>query len=554
MTESITTGELIARFLESCDVTTVFGVISIHNMPILDAIARRGKIRFVPARSEQGAANMADAHARVSGGIGVVISSTGTAAGNTCGSMVEALTAGTPLLHITGQIERDWLDRGWGFIHEARDQLAMMSAVSKRAWRVWSPETALGTLREAVRTARMAPSGPVAVEIPIDVQAAMVDCPVDGALDALRPAPVPRVPFDEAALERLAVALERARRPLLWLGGGARGATAEVAQLMALGFGVVTSVQGRGIVDERHPMSLGAYNLYPESEALYQSCDAMVVVGSQLRSNETLRYQLKLPRPLYRIDADASKDGRAYASDLFVCGDAALALGALAERLRTRMSIDPRFATDLAEARRGATVRIAAGLGPYQGLVDALTAAVAARPSTWVRDVTVSNSTWGNRAVLLSGPREGVHAMGGGIGMGIQMAVGAALAAPDRKTLCLSGDGGLMVNIGELATLVQEDVDVTLFVMNDKGYGVIRNIQDAQYGGRRHYVDLHTPQFATLAAALGLAYRRIDRADAFATQVQAAIDTRGPMLVEVDMTAIGPYASAFAGPPLKKTA
>ncbi len=545
-TESITAGELTARFLEAAGVDTVFGVISIHNMPILDAIAQRGKIRFVAARSEQGAANMADANARVRGGLGVVISSTGTAAGNTCGSMVEALTAGTPLLHITGQIERPWLDRGWGYIHEARDQLAMMSAVSKRAYRVWSADATLGILREATRTALSAPSGPVAVEIPIDVQQSTLACPRD-----LAPLPIASLPVDEASLDRLAEALSRARRPLLWLGGGARAAAREVAALVALGFGVVTSVQGRGIIDERHPMSLGAYNLYPEVEQFYGRCDAMLVIGSQLRSNETLRYALKLPRPLYRIDADASRDARSYPSDGFVTGDAALTLAGLASRLRGRMQIDPAFAADLATTRGAATARIEAMLGPYRGLVDALNRASAARPCLWVRDVTVSNSTWGNRAVMLRGPREGVHAMGGGIGMGIQMALGAALAAPERKTLCLSGDGGLMVNVGELATLVQEKADVTLFVMNDRGYGVIRNIQDAQYGGRRHYVDLHTPQFETFAAALGLGYRRISRSDEFDTVVGEAISQRGPLLVEVDMTAIGPYASAFAGPPLK---
>jgi acetolactate synthase-1/2/3 large subunit len=548
MSNSITTGELIARFLESCGVQTVFGVISIHNMPILDAIAQRGRIRFVPARSEQGAANMADANARVHGGIGVVISSTGTAAGNTCGSMVEALTAGTPLLHITGQIEREWLDRQWAFIHEARDQLDMMGAVSKRAWRVWSPETALGIFREAVRTACSAPSGPVAIEIPIDVQAASLPCPAD-----LSPLPVPPVPVDEAALDRLAGLLATKRRPLLWLGGGARGASTQVAELVAMGFGVVTSVQGRGIIDERHPMSLGAYNLYPESEAFYQRCDALVVVGSQLRSNETLRYALRLPRPLYRIDADASKAGRAYVSDEFITGDAALALEGLAQRLRGRMTIDADFAADLAATREAAGKRIAGGLGPYAGLVDAIDAAVARRPSLWVRDVTVSNSTWGNRAIRLAGPRDGVHALGGGIGMGIQMALGAALAAPDRKTLCLSGDGGLMVNIGELATLAQEHADVVIFLMNDRGYGVIRNIQDAQYGGRRHYVDLHTPDFEALAGSLGLGYRAIRSADRFAATVDEVLSLAGPILVEIDMNAIGPYAATFAGPPVKKS-
>jgi acetolactate synthase-1/2/3 large subunit len=110
-----------------------------------------------------------------------------------------------------------------------------------------------------------------------------------------------------------------------------------------------------------------------------------------------------------------------------------------------------------------------------------------------VRDVTVSNSTWGNRSLRIAGPRDGVHALGGGIGQGVQMAIGAALAAGNRKTLCLVGDGGLQVNIGELATLVQEKANVLVLLMNDRGYGVIRNIQDAQYGGRRYYADLHTP-------------------------------------------------------------
>ena len=173
-----TVGEIVARFLEQCGVQAAFGVISIHNMPILDAFGRRAAaaakegraapIRFVPARSEPGALNMADAYARVSGGLGVAVTSTGTAAGNACGAMVEALTAGTPVLHITGQIEVPYLDRDLAYIHEAPEQLDMLRAVSKAAFRVRSAETALGTLREAVRVAMTAPTGPVSVEIPID--------------------------------------------------------------------------------------------------------------------------------------------------------------------------------------------------------------------------------------------------------------------------------------------------------------------------------------------------------------------------------------------------
>jgi acetolactate synthase-1/2/3 large subunit len=169
-----------------------------------------------------------------------------------------------------------------------------------------------------------------------------------------------------------------------------------------------------------------------------------------------------------------------------------------------------------------------------------------------VRDVTVSNSTWGNRSLLIAGPRDGVHALGGGIGQGIQMAIGAALAAGERKTLCLVGDGGLQVNIGELATLVQEKANVVVMLMNDRGYGVIRNIQDAQYGGRRYYADLHTPDFERLAQSIALPYQRVTDLVGVDRVLRDAIGRSGPTLVEVDMVAIGPFANAFAGPPVKK--
>ena len=554
----ITVGELVAAFLEECGVRAAFGVISIHNMPILDAFGRRaaaagarGKpapIRFVPARSEPGAVNMADAYARVSGGLGVAVTSTGTAAGNACGAMVEALTAGTPVLHLTGQIEVPYLDRELAYIHEAPEQLEMLRAVSKTAFRVRSPETALGTLREAVRVALTPPTGPVSVEIPIDVQAAEIELP-----DTLAPATVTLPQPCAAALDRLAERLARAKRPLLWLGGGARHAGVEVRRLLERGFGVVTSVQGRGVVPEDHPMSLGAFNLYEPVEKFYASCDAMVVVGSRLRSNETLKYKLKLPRPLFRIDADPQQQGRCYVDDGFVPGDAALALAGLADRLAGRMNVDPALGRDLAAARTAADKLVRSGLGPYASLVDALQRA-AGRDFVWVRDVTVSNSTWGNRSLRIAGPRDGVHALGGGIGQGVQMAIGAALGAGPRKTLCLVGDGGLQVNIGELATLVQEQADVIVVLMNDRGYGVIRNIQDAQYGGRRYYADLHTPDFERLAQSIALPFHRVRDLAAVDGVLKDAIGRRGPTLVEVDMVAVGPFASAFAGPPVKAKA
>ncbi|MBY0336221.1 MAG: hypothetical protein K2X11_06380, partial [Acetobacteraceae bacterium] len=192
-------GDLIATALAELGVTTCFGVISIHNMPILDAIARQGRIRFVPARGEAGALNMADAYARVSGGLGVCFTSTGTAAGNAAGAQVEALTAGSPVLHITTQVDRPFMDRDRAAIHDVPRQPDMLKAISKHYVRAWEPASAVDALLAASRIALAAPCGPVSYEIPVDVQRAKARRPAFPAR-AARTATAP----DPAALDALA--------------------------------------------------------------------------------------------------------------------------------------------------------------------------------------------------------------------------------------------------------------------------------------------------------------------------------------------------------------
>jgi acetolactate synthase-1/2/3 large subunit len=308
-------------------------------------------------------------------------------------------------------------------------------------------------------------------------------------------------------------------------------------------------VQGRGILPEDHAMSLGAFNVSPAVEAFYGSCDALLVAGSRLRSNETLGYQLRLPRPMYRIDAQPKRAEHPYRADVFVSGDCAEILEKLSDSLQP--SVDRDFAKNVAAARQAAEAQARAALGPYAVLVDELQR-LAGRDFVWVRDVTVSNSTWGNRLLRVFGPRDGVHALGGGIGQGLAMALGACVAAGRRKVICLAGDGGLALNLGELGTLVQEKANVTVVLMNDRGYGVIRNIQDSQYGGRRCYVDLTTPDFSLLAKAYGLQHFRVAGGSEMRQALQNAVSQSGPALVEVDMNAMGPYAAAFAGPPTRK--
>lgn len=548
---TVTVGAAITAFLEQCEVKAAFGVISIHNMPILDAFAARGNIRFVMARGEAGATNMADAYARTTGGLGVCLTSTGTAAGNAAGALVEALTAGTPLLHITGQIETPYLDQDFAYIHEARDQLTMLKAVSKAAFRVRSVDTAISTLKLAVQTALTAPTGPVSVEIPIDIQSTFIAMPSD-----LSPLPVPvAVPAPEA-LDLVAERLASASRPLLWLGGGARHAGAQVKRLLDMGVGVITSTQGRGVVNEDDERCLGAFSQNKRVEQFLQSCDALLIAGSRLRSNETFKYALKLPRNTLRIDANPAIEGRSYNSELFICGDAALALDGLADRLQGRLQIDPTFLADLKAVREQSRTQLLADLGPYSAMVEQLQG-MTGRNFSWVRDVTLSNSIWGNRLLTLYHPRAGVHALGGGIGQGMPMAIGAAVAAAEndssRKVFALAGDGGFILNLGELATLVQENANVVMLLMNDQRYGVIRNIQDAVYGSRHCYVDLHTPDYAMLAESLNLRHARVTDLKDFASVVDVALGQPGPFLLEVDMLSVGSFATQFAGPPNSET-
>jgi acetolactate synthase-1/2/3 large subunit len=534
-------GDLIAAALADLGVTHAFGVISIHNMPILDAIARQGRIRFVPARGEAGAMNMADAFARVTRGLGVCITSTGTAAGNAAGAQVEALTAGSPVLHITTQIDRPFMDRDRAAIHDVPRQPDMLKAISKQVVRVWEPHQAVDALLAASQAALSAPSGPVSLEIPVDVQRVALRA---RAMPA-RIAPQAVVP-DPQLLDELAERVLRAERPMLWLGGGARGAAEAATALVERGIGAVTSTNGRAVVPEGHRWSLGAFNMTPDAQAVYDAADLMLVMGSRLRGNETRNNAMRLP-PLLQADADATQAGRNYPVELFVSGDARLVLEGLLARLPAKLATDSSFLDSIGVARARGEAALKTMLGPYAAVAEAISARVAeGRP--WVRDVTISNSTFGNRFVRLAAPEYGVHALGGGIGQGIAMGIGAGMA-DKGKAIVLVGDGAAQLSLGEFATAVESGTEAVFVLMNDRGYGVIRNIQDAQYGGRQHYASILTPDFALVCKAVGLPHARVARAEEFGAALDAALAAAGPRMIEVDMVAIGPFAESFAGPP-----
>ena len=172
-----TVGDLVAEFLQQAGVETVFGVVSVHNIPMLDAIGRRNAIRFIGARGEMGAGHMADAYARARKGLGCFFTSTGPGAANAPGALVEARFAASPVLHITGQTATANIDKEQGAVHDVMDQLGMLKATCKAAYRIRAPEMALGVLIKAATEALTPPMGPVSIEIPIDVQRATIARP-----------------------------------------------------------------------------------------------------------------------------------------------------------------------------------------------------------------------------------------------------------------------------------------------------------------------------------------------------------------------------------------
>ncbi|WP_318216910.1 thiamine pyrophosphate-binding protein [Streptomyces sp. SCL15-6] len=529
-------GDLLVAVLKELGIDTVFGIVSVHNLPLVEAVDR--ELRFVPVRHEATAVNAADGYGRARGGLGCALTSTGTGAGNAAGSLVEALASGTSVLHVTGQIESRYLGGGRGFIHETRDQLGMLAAVSAYAATVPDAGSAGRLLREAAGAALAVPGGPASVEWPVDLQyAAQQDTPGTTATAGI-PAP------DPAELAGAQALLAAARRPLIWAGGGANRARRELLALLeTTGAGLITSNSGRGSVPEDHPQVVGNFATTPAVRSLLADADALVTVGTHFRSNETADYELRLPGAHVQIDVDGAALGRVYPVRHALRGDAARVLPSLTE---AAAPADADWTARVGAVRDEVRTALRDAIGPQAAVCDALAAALP-RGAVVARDVTIPSSTWGNRLLPLHDPRANVFPRGGGIGQGLGMGIGAALARPDEPTVVIAGDGGLAVHLGELLTLAQERPRLLLLVFNDGGYGVLRNTQD-RYSDRRSGVDLHTPDFAGLSAACGLPYARIAaEADADGV-IREALAADGPTLVEVDLAALGPMKTPFTPP------
>ncbi|KIL39058.1 hypothetical protein SD70_22260 [Gordoniibacillus kamchatkensis] len=543
-----TTADAVVRELVRAGVGIAFGIVSIHNMPIYDAILREGSIHLVCARGESGAVNMADGYARATGKLGVVITSTGTGAGNAAGSLVEAWAAGVPLLHVTGEVASPYLGTGRGYIHEMKDQLAMMEGCCKRAYRLTRPDQAAAVTRKAIGEALSAPSGPVTLEIPIDYQSAIIP---DSRVEQMS---VPVSVQDKALPKLPAGLLDRiaaAKRPVIWAGGGviSAGASAEIKQLAeTLGAAVITSQSGKGSIPEDHPQCIGHFAAMELTKQLLQKSDLLISVGVRFRGNETSNWKVTVPEMHVSIDADWHAVNRNYGAAYGLVGDAKEILQAVLQSLEAySLKPDAAYLAEVKAVRDELRAHLRATLGPYEQMLDGMRS-VLPRNAILVRDVTVQANVWGSRLFDIYEPRTSIHASGGGIGQGLPTAIGAQAGDRDRVVVLMAGDGGFMVNVGEMAAAVQENLPIIVVLFDDAGYGVLRNIQEAAYG-RQVAVDLLSPDFVKLSEAMGFDAVRIGSPEAFVAELKKAVAARRPSMIVVDMNAVGPMAKPFGGPP-----
>ena len=544
--ENYNVGDLVSEFLYQMDVKDVFGVVSVHNIPMLDAIGRRNFIKMVPARGEMGAGHMADGYARATNGLGVVFTSTGPGAANIAGSLVESRFAGSPILHFTGQTATENLDKNQGTVHDVPDQLGMLKSISKTAIRISHADDVLAQLIEATTAALTPPMGPVSVEIPIDIQRTNIKRP--SMLDQMKLPIINLQIGDTSSLDQIESIIRVSKRKILWVGNGGKFARNEVEQFIEMGFCVVTSTLGRGVVPESNQMSLGAFNAVPLIEEFYKTLDLMIVVGSRLRGHETRDMSLKLPHKIIQIDIDPDAENRTYKTNLFHCGDAKKVLRELAHRLSNQLSTDEEWVNEVADLKIKIFQDYKKNLGAYKDFPEIIRK-ILPEDGKWVRDVTISNSMWGNRSMLINKPEQNIYPVGAAIGPGMALAIGASMGSEGKKTIAMCGDGGFMLNLPDLWTAVETSCDVVFLVMNDHGYGVIKHIQESMYGGRKFYADLIGPNFEELAKVAKMKYKRIDHANELEKILNEAVKFSGPVLVEVNVHSVGDMPRYFAPPP-----
>lgn len=518
----MTTGEIVVQALIANGVDRVFGIPGAHMYDFNDALAREaGRIRFVHTRHEQGAGYMAYGYAKSTGRVGVYTVVPGPGFLNSGAALCTAYGANAPVLCVTGNIMADLIGRGRGQLHELPDHLATMRSLTKWAERIDHPTGAGRIVSEAFRQMLSGRQRPVAIEAPWDVfgMAAEVEAPGASVVD---PAPAP----DPEAVEAAAEAIRAASNPLIMLGSGAIGAKAEVAELAGLLQAPVTAHRsGKGILSDDDPLAL----LPPAAWRYWRDCDLLLGVGSRLELQHFRWRWLPPGLKTVRIDIDPTEAVR-LKPDISMVTDAKAGLRALIDAL-DGLPRRPSRAAECAALTKDAEEALKA-VQPQESYLRAIREALP-RDGFFVEEVSQVGFT-ARMTFPVYAPR--TYVTGGyqdNLGFGFNTALGVKVAHPDKAVVSISGDGGFMFGVQELATAKQFGIAVVAVVFNNSSYGNVRRDQETVYGNRLMGSDLENPDFVALARSFGVKAARADSPEALRAALVEALAADEPAVIEV---------------------
>lgn len=534
-----TVAEAIVKELIQAKVEVVYGIVSIHNMPIYDAMLRAGSIRIVTARGESGAVNMADAYARATGKLGVVLTSTGAGAGNGAGALTETWNSSTPLLHITGEADFDYIGTDQRYIHEAKDQLKMMDGASKHAYLLKRPKQITPFIQKAIREAQTVPMGPVTISIPTNFQAQII--PENHLVEVeITQEPNIKITIPPDVIKTISTA----KRPVIWAGHGVIASVASKELLTLVNHiqpAVLTSESGKGAIPENHELCIGNFTAAPQVEKLLKESDLLISIGVRFRGSETNDWMLPLPENHINIDLNPHAFNRNFDTSYTLAGDAKAVLQEVCTALKEEKGhANPDYVAEIKAARKEVRAGLRKQVEPYGEFADTMQDQLPEN-TVLVTDVTIPGYTWGNKLFDIYEPRNYLYMTGGGIGQGLPMAIGAQIGQPKKPVVLIVGDGGFMVNAGEMITAIQEDTPIIILLFDDGGYGILRYYQEAAYG-RRTSVDLKNPDFVMMAKSMGFEAEKVHSVDTFKQGLSNAIASKKPYMVVVDVEAVGVLA------------
>lgn len=528
----MTTARAIVRSLVANGVDTVFGLPGVQLDALFNALHdERDCIRVIHTRHEQAAAYMALGYAQASAKVGVCVVVPGPGVLNTTAALATAYGACAPVLAITGQLPAHAIGQGYGLLHEIPDQLAILRGLTKWAGRIDHPTQAAALMHTAFTQLRSGVPRSVAIESPMDVLGLEAD------IESIEAAPgaVPMTP-DSRAIEDAAKLMASAEHPVIVTGGGALHAgDALRAVAEKLQAPVIAHRMGRGILDDRHPLSV----TQPAGANLWKQADAVLAVGTRFRHYRTAWGAAGLAT--VRIDIDPVQMHRLAPPTVPILADARPALEALAVALgRFVGKRASRF--DEVGAIKAATLReMRAKAGAQIEFLDALRAALP-EDGIFVDEMTQVGYV-AQSAFPVHAPRTFISSgFQGTLGAGFPTALGVQVAFPDRAVLSINGDGGFLFNAQELSTAVQQRLGVVAVVFDDGAYGNVKRMQEDLYGGRVIASELRNPDFVKLAEAFGAAAVRVKSADALGNAVADAWGRRVPTVVSVN---VGRFPSPF---------